>query len=212
MKNILTPTNCLTGDRETRSPIYFIFMSTPIKSIQIQNEIKRLFKEDQNDRVQLRKENHSFKKFWAILKKNDEKRRATINKILSDKKIKLRGIDYFYIGVIFQHGGTTQTTAQAKQFAQKGIKLGHNKSKWLYAAATDRLLLMQKKKQKFGTQYQKNAEGQWKLMPVASGTTDAERKKYNVIPLQKAINMAELMTKKEQKTGYLKKIGLSRSK
>lgn len=178
-------------------------------TIQIQNKIKHLFEEDQNDRIQLRKKHYSPKKMWAILKKNDKKRRSAINKILSDKKIKLRGVDYFYIGVIFQHGGTTQTTAQAKQFAQKGIKLGHNKSKWLYAAATDRLLLMQKKKQKFGTQYQKNEKGQWKLMPVTPGTTDAERKKYNVIPLQKAINMAELMTKKEQKSGYLKKVGLT---
>lgn len=69
-----------------------------------------------------------------------------------------------------------------------------------------------KEKQKFGTQYQKNAEGQWKLMPVASGTTDAERKKYNVIPLQKALNMAESMTKREQKSGYLKKVGQTRRK
>lgn len=178
-----------------------------MKTIQIQTQIKRLFEEDQNDRIQLRKEKHSFKNFWKILKKNDEKRRIAIAKILSNKKNKLRGIDYFRIGVVFQHGGTAQTTAQAKQFAQKGIALGHDKSKWLYAAATDRLLLMQNKKQKFGTQYQKNAEGQWKLMPVSPSTTDAERKKYNVITLQKALNMAESMTKREQKSGYLKKVG-----
>ena len=183
-----------------------------MKTIQIQSQIKRLFEEDQNDRIQLRKKNYSSKKLWTILKKNDERRRNAVNKILSNKKIKLRGIDYFRIGVVFQHGGTTQTTAQAKLFAQKGIALGHDKSKWLYAAATDRLLLMQNKKQKFGTQYQKNAEGQWKLMPVSPSTIDAERKKYNVITLQKALNMAESMTKREQKTGYFKKIGLSRRK
>jgi len=145
-------------------------------------------------------------------KKNDERRRNAVNKILSNKKIKLRGIDYFRIGVVFQHGGTTQTTAQAKLFAQKGIALGHDKSKWLYAAATDRLLLMQNKKQKFGTQYQKNAEGQWKLMPVSPSTIDAERKKYNVITLQKARNMAKFLTKKEQKSSYLKKVGQTRRK
>ena len=178
-----------------------------MKTIHIQSQIKSLFEEDQNDRIQLRKKNYSSKKLWTILKKNDERRRNAVNKILSNKKIKLRGIDYFRIGVVFQHGGTTQTTAQAKLFAQKGIALGHDKSKWLYAAATDRLLLMQNKKQKFGTQYQKNAEGQWKLMPVSPSTIDAERKKYNVITLQKARNMAKFLTKREQKYSYLKKVG-----
>lgn len=187
-------------------------MNTLIKNKQAPKILKNLFKEDQNNRLQLRKKNMPPKKMWAILKKNDAKRRNTVNQILADKKIKLWGIDYFHAGIIFQHGGTIKTTAQAKQLAMKGIKLGHNKSRWLYAAATDRLLLMKGKKQKFGTQYQKNAEGQWKLLPVASGTTDAERKKYNVITLQKAINMAESMTKREQKSGYLKKMGLSRRK
>ena len=40
-----------------------------MKTIQIQSQIKRLFEEDQNDRIQLRKKNYSSKKLWTILKK-----------------------------------------------------------------------------------------------------------------------------------------------
>ena len=61
-----------------------------MKTIQIQSQIKRLFEEDQNDRIQLRKKNYSSKKLWTILKKNDERRRNAVNKILSNKIIAYR--------------------------------------------------------------------------------------------------------------------------
>jgi len=151
--------------------------------------IKKIFEEDQKDRLSKKLLKYSKKKRWEIISSRDKIRLERIKDII--KKIDcLRGVDYFRAGIIAQHSSDEEGIKLAKFLAKKGIGKNHKKSKWLHAAATDRLLIMKGKKQKYGTQYG-NSNGKWFLLPVDSNTTDKERLKYNVITLKEATQKAE---------------------
>lgn len=168
--------------------------------------IKKLLDDDQDDRAAPRSKGYSDKKRLRIIGVKDEERIKSLQKVL-DEEINLRGIDYFRAGLIFQHGRDLQLIRKAKEYAKMSFELGYEPGRWLYAAATDRILMMQRKKQKFGTQFIKNTRsGKWFLHPVQTGTTDSERGRYNVIPLQdikKVVN-------KLNRSLNISKIGLTR--
>lgn len=99
------------------------------------------------------------------------------------------------VAMIFHHGTTLADYKKAIALAKKGMALGNKRAKWLYAAAIDRLLIKQGKKQKYGTQYQiKN--GKWILYPVDPKVTDRERAQYGVIPLKEARTNVKAWNKK----------------
>jgi len=171
--------------------------------------IKGLFEEDQADRRSATLRKLSDKKRWAYIQPRDKKRIEEVKRII-EKNSNLKGLDYFRAGIIFQHGTRLENIKTAQELAHKGHKLGHKKSKWLYAAATDRILTRQGKKQRFGTQYQKNDQGKWGLYPVQKSTTDKERRKYNVKSLQEAKEMVSYLNRRDAR--LWKKIGLTRRK
>ena len=145
------------------------------------------------------------------MRKHDSQRLNTLKKILRGNP-KLRGVDYFRSAMIFQHGQTLELIKEAQRLAKKSSDLGHGSGKWLYAAATDRLLTMQGKKQKFGTQF-KNLNGVWELHPVQETTTDQERRKHNVYSLQKIMLVLSSLNRKSQSYRVSKKtIGLTQRK
>ena len=149
----------------------------------IQIRIRTLFDADQQDRKSPALLKKALKERWKTIEKNDGLRREEINSILKNN-IDFRGVDYFRMGLIFQHGTTPDSIKQAQDLAKKGIEGGNKKSRWLYAAATDRLLMMQKKKQKYGTQFYLDTKTkEWALHPVSEKTTDEERALYNIKPL-----------------------------
>ncbi|HYU64908.1 MAG TPA: hypothetical protein VEK36_01395 [Candidatus Paceibacterota bacterium] len=146
-------------------------------------KIRKLFLEDQKDRRKKGWLKLEDKKRWALISLRDKKRRKELEAILK-KKPEINGTDYFNAGIIFQHGTSRTSIKEAREMALMGMEKGHKKSAWLYAAATDRLLVMKNKPQKFGTQFRKNKNGGWELFPILSRTTDAERKKYGIRTLQ----------------------------
>lgn len=148
-------------------------------------KIYKLFLEDQKDHSAVKIRSYNTEDDWQKLTERDKRRQKALLKILSNKKIHFSGEDYFMAGIIFQHGTTIKDSKKAISLAKKGAKLGNDKAKWLFAAATDRLLIRQNKKQKFGTQFQKK-KNKWRLYPVDSRVTDRERAKYNVIPLKQS--------------------------
>ena len=159
-------------------------------------KIYKLFLEDQKDHSVV-VEQYKTEKDWEDLAKRDKNRQEEIISILKNKLVSLTGEDYFMAAMIFQHGATMTDSKRAIALAKKGIKLGSEKSKWLYASAVDRFLMRQKKKQKFGTQYvKKGRNGKWSLYPVDSNTSDKERAKYNIISLKQAKSKAENWNKK----------------
>jgi hypothetical protein len=149
----------------------------------IQKRIKILLDEDQQDRKSSKLLKKTPKARWEIIQKNDDLRREEVSTILKNNN-EFRGVDYFRIGLIFQHGTTLDSIRQARDLAKKGIEKEHKKSRWLYAATTDRLLMMQKKKQKYGTQFYLDTKTkEWALHPVSERTTDEDRAFYNIKPL-----------------------------
>jgi len=157
-------------------------------------KIYKLFMEDQKDHSAMMIETYKTKADWDELTKRDKSRQDIALKILREKK-SLTCEDYFRVAMLFQHGTRIIDSKKAISLARKGVLMGSDDAKWLYAAATDRLLVRQDKKQKFGTQYRKKEGGEWFLLPVDSKTTDKERAEYNVVPLKQAKAKAEKWNK-----------------
>ena len=158
--------------------------------------IYKIFLGDQKDHSGARINNYYKKGNWKDLAEKGKKRQKEILQILKNKKVVFMGQDYFMAGMIFQHGMTIEDSKKTIVLAKKGADLGNDQAKWLYAAATDRLLIRQGKKQKFGTQYTKK-NNKWRLCPVDRKITDKERVKYNVVPLKEALSKAEVWNKEK---------------
>ena len=164
-------------------------------------KLLKLFEEDQNDRKKCK----NSEKFWKRLRKKDKNRREIVERILKNKKIKT-GTDFYHASMVFQHGESVKDFRKAQFLAEKSINLNYEKAKWLYAATTDRLLMFQGKKQKFGTQFQfittpnkikKNPPKQkWVLYPVDKRISDKIRTKYNVELLKKSTKRAREMNQR----------------
>jgi hypothetical protein len=144
-------------------------------------DIKKIFIEDQDDRRNMKFD----RKNLQLLKRKDQKRKERLSKLL---KSGARFIpkDFYMVAMIYQHGSTLSDYKKAVHFSHQSMKLGFEKAKWLYAAAQDRLLMKQGRKQKYGTQYQKRGNI-WFLYPVSKSIGDKEREKYNVPTLKKAL-------------------------
>lgn len=168
--------------------------------------LKKMIDADQKDRKDKRIAKLPDKRRWQIISKRDEKRVNTLEEILKTET-NWRGIDCFRIGLLLQHSPTLESKKKVIKFAKKGIKLGNKKCKWLFAAGIDRLLMMQSKKQKYGTQYVKKGK-LWELYPINPKTTDEERSKYNIKPLKQIIaRVADI--NRDQKILTSKIMGLS---
>ncbi len=124
------------------------------------------------------------KKNLLALRVRDEERRRKLVVILR-KKNKFTAEDFYMIAMLYQHGSKIADYKKAMSFARRSMNMGFKKAGWLFAAATDRLLVNQGKRQKFGTQYFKRGR-KWYFHLVNPKTTDKERAKYNVPPLQEA--------------------------
>lgn len=90
--------------------------------------------------------------------------------------------DLVYAAYIFQHGDCSEHYRLGNRLAQLAMDAGYLDARWIYAATLDRYLMSLGELQKYGTQYTWR-EGKYELYPVDPTTTDTERAKYNVPPL-----------------------------
>lgn len=164
-----------------------------------------LFEEDQKDRASKQWNKFSDKERLALIYNRDLKRIDIVDNILKNEPI-LRGIDFFRIGFMFGHMGNSAYFKKAMFFAKKGIELNHQKSKWLYAAAVDKILVNQKNNQKFGTLLRKDENGKWDIYPVDKKTTDKERKEFNIMSLGEIKDFLVLLNG-QRENNLLKRVG-----
>ncbi len=147
------------------------------------SELLGLFEADQKDRKLPQDA-----KWLRWVSGRDYKRRKRVSALLGRGEV-VAPNDFFRAAMIFQHGTRKLHIKMARQLARRSMALGSKKGKWLYAAATDRLLVMKGLPQRFGTQYKfKRSRGQciyYELLPVDKRTTDAERIKYGVKHLKR---------------------------
>lgn len=81
--------------------------------------------------------------------------------------------------MLFQHGPHMDDCRRAMELGELAGKKGSKQGKWLAAAAEDRCLTRIGKKQKWGTQFIKQAGGEWTQKPMQddeeSGVDDEMR-------------------------------------
>lgn len=171
----------------------------------IDKAINKLFLSDQRDRNSEKLRKLSDKERWEIIGERDRKRIDKLNNYLKKNK-KLSGLDLFRAGIIMQHGGRLKYIRKANQLAKLSAEKGYKKAKWLYAASLDRSLMMQQKKQKFGTQYVKQKNGKWRVYPIAQGMSDRVRAEYNVKPLHQIKKIVGSLNRMD---GSTRKVGLT---
>ncbi len=161
-------------------------MTLPFRIQNTSSIIKTLYKEDIEDRYS-KNWDTATKKDLSWLKKRDKKRRDVVAFFHQLDQI-TKAEDCHHASLIFQHGETSSDYLSAHEFAEKAVELGDKSAKWLVAATEDRYLLSIGKAQKYGTQFQRNGDGEWKLAePIDPNITDGERAKYNVPPLSEAV-------------------------
>ena len=147
--------------------------------------IKALHDADQRDRQDLPKfGTKAFKKRVSGMSARDKVRQKKVEHILKTHK-NLDEVDYYHAAMVFQHSQMNQK--RAVMLAKKSMNMGNEKAKWLYAAAYDRMLRGEGKKQKYGTQFWLIKNGKAKVQPYDKRTSDKTREKFNVPPIEQKL-------------------------
>jgi hypothetical protein len=157
-------------------------------------QIKNIYEEDQNDR-----------KIWeetgdsGNVKEKDELRRQMVQQMIDSGQLE-EGADYYHAAMVFQHGDRPEDFLKSNELAKKAIELGEERGKWMFAASYDRYLTNTKAEfQKYGTQYKKDKDADsWYVYPIDPNTTDEERAKYNVPPLEGIYKILEELNSEDK--------------
>src|SRR6185312_17307513 len=155
-------------------------ISVPTKSVSTGAEkvLRRLYEEDQRDRVELVRSGIAA---WPKVEDRDVAHRRKVLQMLERAQIS-SAKELYLAAFIFQHGACSDDYALSNKLAEAAISRGSEDAKWLYAASLDRYLVSKHLPQKFGTQF-RIENGEQRLLPLDDRTTDEDRKKYNVPPL-----------------------------
>lgn len=162
--------------------------------------LKTLFAEDQKERLS--------GVDYKILIRNDRERRKLANVFLKSKD-KLTSEEIYYAAMFFHHSANKTDVKKARDLMLLNIRRGEllkrknkwaEKSKWLFAATTDRLLVRERRPQKYGTQFfQKDQKSPRKLFKYNKKTTDEERIALNVPTLEQLLAELKEMDRKYNK-------------
>lgn len=141
------------------------------------SEVRDLFLEDQSDRK-------SGLMSESDLKKRDSARFSKLNNLVNENRLK-SGRDFYYAAFIFQHGENPHDYLRAHAFAMTALMRNEPDAAWIAAASLDRYLLAIDKKQIYGTQTMRDADGSYSKAPYeAEIIPDIMRAAANV-PIEK---------------------------
>jgi hypothetical protein len=146
-------------------------------------ELAALFAADQGERKALNAA--STPADWAALAANDEGRRARVAAIVATGGAET-GADWYMAAMVYQHGGTLDDYARAREYAITSVLRGDEDGRWLAAAAWDRWLVQAGYPQRFGTQSvcdRTTGVRRCHLSDYDPTITDDERSLWDVPPL-----------------------------
>ncbi len=135
----------------------------------IMNTFEKLYKEDQKH-IGLWEKNYTDKEFYKINK--DIRKRLDS---LIEKKKSFSPREHFICAMIYHHGFNISCSKKALKHIKIAQKEGYNQKKWLIASIEDRLLQLQEKPQKYGTQIIKLKNGKYKQYKLDNSISDKER-------------------------------------
>lgn len=133
------------------------------------NNLEDLYKEDQKH-IGLWEKNYTDKEFHEINKKIVKK----LKRLIENKK-NLSPREHFICAMIYHHSFTIKNSKIALKHIKIAQEEGYKKQKWLIASITDRLLQLQGKPQKYGTQIIKLKNGKYKQYKLDNSIKDEER-------------------------------------
>ena len=152
--------------------------STATRAAKDNEELTRLFQEDQGDRSPEEKEGRSID--WTIVQPRDKARESRVKELYSNGSL-LTGADYYHIAMILQHAETPDDYLLAHELCIVAISKGEQRAKWLAAASEDRFLMTIGRPQRFGTQYRADGpNAEFHLYPLGEGVTDDLRRAFDV--------------------------------
>jgi hypothetical protein len=155
------------------------------KSSQDNAELRKLFDEDQVDRMP-----PSGKLLvsvdWEAVSMRDEVRERRVKELIGAGALG-SGADYYHAAMILQHAPEPDDYLLAHDLCVVAIGKGEDRAKWLAAASLDRFLTSIGRSQRFGTQYSSRRSSQPpRLNPVDPGMPDSLRRAFNVPTLEEA--------------------------
>ena len=142
-------------------------------------KIKELYQEDQRH-IKKWEKNYTDKEFYKL----NRRIRKKLEKLLKKKK-NLTGKEEFICSMIFHHGFNISSSKKALKHLDKAREKGYKRQLWLKAAIIDRLLQLQNKPQRYGTQITKLKFGGYKQYKLDGTINDKERILIGLPPLKK---------------------------
>ncbi len=150
-------------------------------SLQDDQELRRLYDEDQEDRTP--RDPRAID--WSVVGQRDRARRERVKTLLAEGRL-VTANDYYYAAMILQHGDGPDDYLLAHELAVASIIKGNTSGAWLAAATEDRFLTSIGRPQRFGTQFKADHDGPWRLEPVDPTMTDELREVFGAPSLEAA--------------------------
>ncbi len=157
--------------------------SPPTENVADNEEIRRLFHEDQEDR-------RAADIDWAIVQPRDRRRQARVKELYTANRLRT-GADYYHAAMVLQHADAGDDYLLAHEMCVVALSKGESRARWLAAATEDRFLWSIGRPQRFGTQFLAVGPGKaYQLYKIEPGVTDELRRAFGVRPLQEAKDRA----------------------
>jgi hypothetical protein len=133
------------------------------------NAFEKLYKEDQKQ-ISLWEKNYTDREFYNI----NRRIRKQLEVLIANRR-ELSPREHFISAMIYHHGFTIKSSKKALRHIKIAQKRSYNKQKWLIASIIDRLLQLEGKPQKYGTQIVKLRNGKYKQYRLDNSISDKER-------------------------------------
>lgn len=144
--------------------------------------IKDIYREDQYN-VRKWEKHYTDKEFYEI----NRNLRNDLDSILKSRN-NFSAREIWMAGMVYHHGFTLSASRRALRLAKEAYERGYKPAKTLIAQATDRLLQLQGKPQKFGTQAVQLKSGKWKMYKIDGSVTDEERREHGLPNLKTLVS------------------------
>ena len=145
------------------------------------SELAEMYRADQNDRKNMTTLG------GETLMERDRKRLARVLELVEQEELAGAG-DYYHAAMILQHSSPGSEGYKPEHYllahalaVVAGFK-GHEKARWLSAAALDRYFFWTDREQFYGTQFRKDAGGHWQPGRASELLTGALRREFGLPP------------------------------
>lgn len=160
-------------------------------------EVARLYKEDQTDRTPAL----GLPIEWSTVLPRDRAREARVKELYRGDALQT-GADFYHAAMILQHAPAPEDYLLAHEFCIVAVSKGEKRALWLAAATEDRFLMRIGRPQRFATQYQSEDEAKpVRLYRVDEGVTDGLRRAFGVPPIAEAVAREKAMNERLEPGG-----------